>query len=108
MADQATLSDPKDTTGAMSDSLFVLIKDFFLHLNPIVRAGAGFVALTCFDWAWTMSQNGEFLPAIIVTALAVVFALIALYGWTGIDERPSFTKVVKWVVGLTSMLWGVY
>jgi hypothetical protein len=55
-----------------------------------------------------MSEHGEHLAALIMTALAVLFAFAAVYGWSGVPQHPTASRVLKWIVFMGAAVWGTY
>lgn len=55
-----------------------------------------------------MSEHGEHLAALIMTVLAVVFAFAAVYGWSGVPQHPTASRVLKWIVFCGAAVWGIY
>jgi uncharacterized membrane protein YiaA len=88
--------------------LFTTARNTFKHLNLVLRIVAASFAYGLLDKAWTMSEAGEYLAALIMLVLAVVFAAVAVYGWSGIPKEPGATKVLKSVLLAAVGLWSVY
>jgi len=87
---------------------FLSVKDTFKHPNNILRIVAFAIALFLFNQGWTMSGAGEYVVALSFMVLAVLFTLVAVYGWSGIPRQPKVTRLLKAVLVIVSLLWGVY
>lgn len=78
------------------------------HLHGGLRLVAGGFAYGLFNTAWTMSDHGEYLAALVMIGLAVLFAFIAVYGWSGIPNQLWLTRAFKWIVRIGALVWGGY
>ena len=84
----------------------VAIRETLRHLHNGLRIVASVLSGLLFQWAWTLSDHGEYMFALIGTAVAVGLGFIAIYGWNGFPEQPSgLTKTLKVVVGLSAFVW---
>jgi hypothetical protein len=76
------------------------IKVFFIHLHLALRFIAFGFALGALGFSWTMIDHGEFFAAYTLLVAAVLFALIAIYGWEGLKHFPRTTKIFKSIIFL--------
>jgi hypothetical protein len=89
-------------------SAFRSVRETLKHLHVSVRIASVAIALFFFDQGWTMAEAQEYLVALVLTALTVLFTFTAVYGWSGIPRQPKITKWLKAILMMVSLLWGVY
>jgi uncharacterized membrane protein YiaA len=85
---------------------FRTIAETYQSLKGVLRLVAGGIAISLFHEAWTMSDHGEYLGALVMVAVAVVLSLIAVWGWSGFSEHPRLTKPLKWILRIVAVCWG--
>lgn len=91
----------------MADA-FARAKETFKGLSNLLRLVAAGLGYGFFDTAWTMSEAGEYLAALVMVSIGVVLGLIAVYGWSGFSEHPKLTQPLKWFLRAVIVCWGAY
>jgi hypothetical protein len=80
----------------------------FLDGGPLRRFTGFAVAVAALTWAWTLLNQGEYLPALVLVVLFTALAMLSLLGWEIRTVSDRGSRLIKSCAGITFLLIGIY